>query len=83
MNDRRTLPKRMATKLSFEVLEVLDAIDRTGTFAEAAESLHKVPSALTYLVQKLEADMDVELHTLCLTDGAHASSFFSARCRAC
>ena len=51
----------MATKLSFEVLEVLDAIDRTGTFAEAAELLHRVPSTLTYLVQKLESDMDVEL----------------------
>ncbi|RDT01094.1 LysR family transcriptional regulator, partial [Burkholderia contaminans] len=51
----------MATKLSFEVLEVLDAIDRTGTFADAAELLHRVPSTLTYLVQKLESDMDVEL----------------------
>ena len=29
-------------KLSFEVLEALDAIDRTGTFAEAAELLHRV-----------------------------------------
>jgi DNA-binding transcriptional LysR family regulator len=37
----------MATKLSFEVLEVLDAIDRTGTFADAAELLHRVPSTLT------------------------------------
>ncbi|MFM0060964.1 LysR substrate-binding domain-containing protein [Paraburkholderia phytofirmans] len=51
----------MAISLSFEVLEVLDAIDRTGTFAEAAESLHRVPSSLTYLVQKLEAEIDVEL----------------------
>jgi DNA-binding transcriptional LysR family regulator len=32
--------------------EALDAIDRTGTFAEAAVLLHRVPSALTYLVQK-------------------------------
>ncbi|MFP3648511.1 LysR family transcriptional regulator, partial [Paraburkholderia sp. SIMBA_054] len=38
-----------------------DAIDRTGTFAEAAETLHRVPSSLTYLVQKLESDMQVEL----------------------
>jgi len=51
----------MAISLSFEVLEVLDAIDRTGTFAEAAESLHRVPSSLTYLVQKLEGEIDVEL----------------------
>src|ERR1700730_11190170 len=48
-------------KLSFEVLQVLDAVDRTGTFAKAAETLHRVPSALTYLVQKLEEDLGVEL----------------------
>ncbi|RQZ66829.1 LysR family transcriptional regulator [Burkholderia sp. Bp9004] len=48
-------------KLSFEALEALDAIDRTGTFAEAAELLHRVPSALTYLVQKLESDLDLAL----------------------
>jgi len=48
-------------KLSFEVLLVLDAIDRTGTFSSAAESLHRVPSALTYLVQKLESDLAVTL----------------------
>jgi DNA-binding transcriptional LysR family regulator len=47
--------------LSFEVLQALDAIDRTGTFASAAESLHKVPSSLTYLVQKLEVDLGVKL----------------------
>jgi DNA-binding transcriptional LysR family regulator len=48
-------------KLSFEVLQVLDAVDRTGTFAKAAEVLNRVPSALTYLVQKLEEDLGVEL----------------------
>ncbi len=47
--------------LSFEVLQVLDAIDRTGTFANAAEQLHKVPSSLSYLVQKLELDLGVKL----------------------
>lgn len=47
--------------LSFEVLQALDAIDRTGTFASAAEELHKVPSSLTYLVQKLETDLGVTL----------------------
>jgi len=48
-------------KLSFDVLQALDAIDRSGTFASAAERLHRVPSALTYLVQKLESDLGVEL----------------------
>src|SRR3954468_23505430 len=51
----------MPISISFEVLEVLDAIDRTGTFASAAETLHKVPSSLTYLVQKLELDLGVKL----------------------
>src|SRR5260370_24296285 len=50
-----------AMNLSFEVLQALDAIDRTGTFASAAETLHKVPSSLTYLVQKLELDLGVKL----------------------
>ncbi|WP_116141636.1 LysR family transcriptional regulator [Trinickia diaoshuihuensis] len=48
-------------KLSFEALEALDVIDRAGTFAEAAELLHRVPSSLTYLVQKLESDLGVTL----------------------
>jgi DNA-binding transcriptional LysR family regulator len=48
-------------KLSFEVLAALDAIDRTGTFAEAADILHRVPSSLSYLVQKLESDLEVAL----------------------
>jgi DNA-binding transcriptional LysR family regulator len=48
-------------KLSFEVLQVLDAVDRLGTFSKAAESLHRVPSSITYLIQKLEEDLDVEI----------------------
>lgn len=48
-------------KLSLEALQVLDAIDRKGSFAGAAAELHRVPSALTYQVQKLEQDLDVLL----------------------
>jgi len=48
-------------KLSFEALEALDVIDRAGTFAEAAALLNRVPSALSYLVQKLETDLEVVL----------------------
>jgi DNA-binding transcriptional LysR family regulator len=48
-------------KLSLEALEALDAIDRHGSFAAAAKALHRVPSALTYTVQKLEQDLDVLL----------------------
>lgn len=48
-------------RLSLDSLEVMDAIDRQGSFAAAAETLHRVPSAVTYAVQKLEEDLDVQL----------------------
>lgn len=48
-------------KLTLEALEALDAIDRHGSFAAAAKALHRVPSAVTYTVQKLEQDLDVLL----------------------
>lgn len=51
----------MTSKLSLESLEVLDAIARKGSFAAAAESLHRVPSAVTYTVRKLEQDLGVTL----------------------
>ncbi|MBV8657394.1 MAG: LysR family transcriptional regulator [Burkholderiales bacterium] len=46
-------------RISLESLRVLDAIDRCGTFAAAADELHKVPSSLSYLVQKLESDLGI------------------------
>src|SRR5690349_17430134 len=49
------------TRLSLDALLVLDAIARKGSFAAAAEELHRVPSAITYTVQKLEQDLDVLL----------------------
>jgi DNA-binding transcriptional LysR family regulator len=49
------------TKLSLDALLVLDAIARKGSFAAAADELHRVPSAITYTVQKLEQDLDVLL----------------------
>jgi DNA-binding transcriptional LysR family regulator len=48
-------------KLTLEALEVLDAIDRRGSFAAAAEELHRVPSAITYSVQQAEEALDVPL----------------------
>ncbi len=51
----------MAGKLTLEALEVLDAIDRKGSFAAAAGALYKVPSAVTYTVGKLEEDLGVVL----------------------
>jgi DNA-binding transcriptional LysR family regulator len=47
--------------LSIESLQVLDAIDRKGSFAAAAEELHRVPSAITYSVRQLEQGLGVDL----------------------
>ncbi len=48
-------------KLNLDALEVLDAIDRKGSFAGAAEELHRVPSAITYSVQQMEEALDALL----------------------
>jgi DNA-binding transcriptional LysR family regulator len=60
-------------KLSLEALQVLDAIDRKGSFAAAADDLHRVPSAVTYSIRQLEEALGVELfdrsgHRAVLTD---------------
>ncbi|MBU3070614.1 LysR family transcriptional regulator [Aestuariicella sp. G3-2] len=47
--------------ITLEALEVIDAIDRRGSFAKAAEELNKATSALSYTVQKLEEQLDVTL----------------------
>lgn len=48
-------------RLTLDALAVLDAIARRGSFAAAAEELHRVPSAITYTVHKLEQDLDVQV----------------------
>ena len=48
-------------KITLDGLRVLDAIERRGSFAAAASELFRVTSALTYSVQKLEADLDIRL----------------------
>ncbi len=60
-------------RLSLEALQVLDAIDRKGSFAAAAEDLHRVPSAITYSVRQLEEGLGIDLfdrsgHRAVLTD---------------
>ena len=47
--------------ITLDALKVLDAIDHFGSFAAAARSLHRVPSAITYTVRKLETDLDLHL----------------------
>ncbi|WP_328188517.1 LysR substrate-binding domain-containing protein [Marinobacter sp. OP 3.4] len=51
----------MHTAITIDALKVLDAIDRKGSFAGAASELFRVPSAISYTVQKLEEDLDVEI----------------------
>lgn len=51
----------MNIKLSLEALEVIDAIARKGSFAAAADSLYRVPSAVTYTIRKLEEDLGIPL----------------------
>lgn len=51
----------MHTAITIDALRVLDAIDRKGSFAGAAGELFRVPSAISYTVQKLEEDLGVEI----------------------
>ncbi|HXZ48190.1 MAG TPA: LysR family transcriptional regulator [Usitatibacter sp.] len=60
-------------RLSLEALQVVDAIDRRGSFAAAADELHRVPSAITYSVRHLEEGLGIALfdrkgHRAVLTD---------------
>lgn len=48
-------------RINLDVLQILDAIDRHGSFAAAAESLYKTPAALSYMVQKLESELNITL----------------------
>lgn len=47
--------------ITLDALQALDAIDRRGSFAKAAEELGKATSALSYTVQKLEEQLGVTL----------------------
>lgn len=47
--------------LTLDALTVLDAIDRKGSFAAAAAELYRVPSAVSYTIQKLEQDLDISI----------------------
>jgi DNA-binding transcriptional LysR family regulator len=47
--------------ITLDALRVLDTIDRKGSFGAAAVALFKVPSALSYTVQKLESDLGISL----------------------
>ena len=51
----------MYSPITLDALRTLDAIDRRRSFAAAAEELFRVPSAISYTVNKLERDLGVAL----------------------
>lgn len=60
-------------RLTLDAIQVLDAIDRKGSFASAANELNRVPSAITYSVRQIEEGLGVDLfdrrgHRAVLTD---------------
>jgi len=66
----------MPLPITLDALRVLDAIARKGSFAAAAEELHRVPSAISYTVHKLEEDLRVDIfdrtgHRASLTPSGH------------
>jgi len=57
-------------------LQVIDSIERKGSFAAAAKELDRVPSAVTYVVRRLEDDLGILLfdrsgHRARLTPAGH------------
>jgi DNA-binding transcriptional LysR family regulator len=48
-------------RLSLEALQIVDAIDRRGSFSAAGKELHRVPSTISYTVSKLEDDLGVQV----------------------
>lgn len=50
---------------SSDDIYVLQIIARTGSFSEAAKELHRVPSAVSYVVKKMEKELDVRLFNRC------------------
>jgi DNA-binding transcriptional LysR family regulator len=48
-------------RLSLDALQILDAIDRRGSFSAAGKELHRVPSTISYTVGKLEQDLAVQV----------------------
>ncbi len=51
----------MSSPITLDALKVLDAIERKKSFAAAADALFRVPSAVSYTVNKLEEYLGVVL----------------------
>jgi DNA-binding transcriptional LysR family regulator len=48
-------------RISLESLRLLDAIDRQGSFSNAAQELHVVTSSITHAIRNLEEDLGLTL----------------------
>lgn len=64
-------------KISLELLRYLDAIDHHGSFSAAAAALHRVPSAVSHAIAKLEDELELPLfvrdgRSVTLTDAGRA-----------
>ncbi|BDO02118.1 hypothetical protein KAM644c_16680 [Klebsiella quasipneumoniae subsp. quasipneumoniae] len=44
-----------------DVLVILDALEKEGSFAAASAKLFKTPSALSYTIHRLESDLNIQL----------------------
>ncbi len=64
----------MHSPITLEALHILDAIDRRGSFAAAANELNRAPSSLSYQIQKLEQDLDIMI----FDRSGHKASFTDA-----
>ncbi|NVC64238.1 LysR family transcriptional regulator [Vibrio sp. 05-20-BW147] len=64
----------MQSPITLEALHILDAIDRRGSFAAAANELDRAPSSLSYQIQKLEQDLDIMI----FDRSGHKASFTDA-----
>ena len=51
----------MAPRITLEQWRALQAVVEAGGYAQAAETLHKTQSTITYAVQKIESLLDVKL----------------------
>ena len=56
-----TVEVRLRPPVTLDQLIVLDAVAREGSFAAAAQVLHRVPSAVSYAIKGLEDALGVSL----------------------
>jgi len=48
-------------RISLDALQIIDAIERRGSFSAAGKELFRVPSTISYTVSKLEDELGVQL----------------------